>query len=54
MTPGGWITMILSVGSVVSLFVWCIVKVATSPKEPDAMHGFEFETPDEESEHERD
>ena len=27
MTPGGWITMILSVGSVTCLFLWCLYKV---------------------------
>lgn len=50
MTVGGWITMLLSVGSVVSLFVWCIIKVVTSPGESESMHGFEFETPDKEAE----
>jgi hypothetical protein len=29
MTTGGWITMILSVGSVTTLFVWCLYKVLT-------------------------
>ena len=29
MTTGGWITMILSVGAVVSLFIWCIYRVLT-------------------------
>jgi len=53
MTPGGWITMILSVGCVVSLLAWCIVKVVTSPSDPESMHGFEFETPDEKSESEQ-
>jgi len=27
MTIGGWITMLLSVGFVVVLFLWCIIKV---------------------------
>ena len=27
MTTGGWITMIISVGSVVVLFSWCLYKV---------------------------
>jgi hypothetical protein len=34
MTPGGWISLILSVGFVTTLFGWCIVKVLTSQK-PD-------------------
>lgn len=27
MTTGGWINMLLSVGSVTILFVWCLYKV---------------------------
>jgi hypothetical protein len=27
MTTGGWISMILSVGTVTVLFVWCLYKV---------------------------
>jgi len=54
MTPGGWLTMILSVGSVVVLFVWCVYKVLTTPEEPETMHGFEFETPDEKAERQDD
>ena len=27
MTLGGWVTMIISVGAVVSLFVWCLFRV---------------------------
>lgn len=27
MTTGGWISLILSVGSVTVLFLWCLVKV---------------------------
>jgi len=50
MTPGGWIVMALSVGSVTSLFAWCLWKVFHTPKETEKMHGFSFETPDEEAE----
>jgi hypothetical protein len=32
MTPGGWINLILSVGTVTVLFVWCIWRVIRSPK----------------------
>ncbi len=53
MTGGGWIDLILSVGSVVTLFAWCIYKVVTTPEEPDKLHGFEFETPDEKAEREQ-
>jgi heme/copper-type cytochrome/quinol oxidase subunit 2 len=52
MTTSGWIIMILSVGIVTVLFVWCIWKVLTTPGEEEKMHGFEFETPDERKERE--
>ena len=41
METGGWIMMILSVGSVVSLFVWCLWRVlARSPADtPEHLHG---------------
>jgi hypothetical protein len=47
MTPGGWIVMILSVGSVTIFFLWCLWKVLTTPNESEKLHGFSFETPDE-------
>ena len=31
MTTGGWITMILSVGAVVTLFTWCLYRVLNPP-----------------------
>jgi len=34
MTTGGWITMILSVGFVTGLFVFCILRVLFGPR-PD-------------------
>ncbi len=46
MTLGGWIIMIISVGSVSTLFGWCVYKVLTTPNEEEKMHGFEIETPD--------
>jgi len=34
MTTGGWINLILSVGSVTTLFAWCLYKVLThNPEE---------------------
>jgi hypothetical protein len=39
MTTGGWITMSLSVGFVVVLFVWCVWRVLTS--KPEHIHGIE-------------
>ncbi len=44
--------MILSVGTVTTLFLWCIFRVLKTPGETEKVHGFEFETPDEEKEHE--
>jgi 1,2-phenylacetyl-CoA epoxidase PaaB subunit len=48
MTPGGWIILILSVGSVTTLFAWCIWKVFQAPESQQPhLHGFEIQTPDE-------
>ena len=47
MNSGGWIIMLLSVGTVSLLFIWCVYKVLTTPGEAERMHGFELETPDE-------
>ena len=38
MTTGGWLSLILSVGGVTSLLLWCIVKVLTTP-EPEHQLG---------------
>ena len=39
MTTGGWITMILSVGSVTALFAWCCYKVLTGkPQDHELGH----------------
>ncbi len=46
MTTGGWINMLISVGAVTTLFIWCIIKVIRTPDETKKVHGFEFETPD--------
>jgi len=46
MDTGGWIIMICSVSAVVLLFIWCLVKVLTTPGESEHMHGFEQEPPD--------
>jgi hypothetical protein len=39
MTWAGWITMLLSVGFVTGLFVWCIVQVLV--RKPGHLHGLE-------------
>lgn len=47
MTVGGWFVMTLSVGGVVALFLWCLWKVITTPRETDHLHGAAgLDTPD--------
>lgn len=48
MTTAGWIFMIVSVGAVCALFVWCMYKVLSTPGETERMHGFggDEKTPD--------
>lgn len=41
MTPGGWLTMSVSVGFVVCLFGWCIWHVLTEKKPDGHIHGIE-------------
>lgn len=41
MTLGGWITMVLSVGFVVSLFIWCVSRVLLNKRPPGQIHGIE-------------
>lgn len=52
MNTGGWIIMLLSVGTVTALFGWCIYRVLKSPEQASHLHGFEIETPDEKAERE--
>jgi hypothetical protein len=40
MTSGGWIILIMSIGTVSILFFWCIFKVLSTPKE--TKNDFEF------------
>jgi len=47
MTLGGWIVMLVSVGSVTALFLWCLWVVLTTPEETEHLHGFDAHTPDE-------
>lgn len=47
MTLGGWLVMIVSVGTVTILFTWCIYKVMTEEKVEDHhIHGLDIDTPD--------
>ncbi len=41
MTLGGWITMILSVGFVTVLFIYCISRVLRDKKSETHIHGME-------------
>lgn len=38
--------MLVSVGTVTTLFSWCLYKVLTTPEESEKIHGFEIEPPD--------
>lgn len=46
MTLAGWIILILSVASVLGVFLWCLYLVLTTPREIEHVHGFEKEPPD--------
>lgn len=37
MTSGGWINLTLSVGFVTLLFVWCLWRVLSSPRDPQKL-----------------
>lgn len=41
MNTGGWIVMLFSIGSVTTLFAWCLYKVLSTPGETEHIHGFE-------------
>ena len=41
MTAAGWIIMSLSVGSVTSLFAWCIYRVLTQQAPEKKLHGID-------------
>jgi hypothetical protein len=41
MTTGGWITMILSVGFVVSLFGWSLGKVLFGKRPSETLHSLD-------------
>ena len=46
MTTGGWITMILSVGSVTTFFFWTLYRVLTTEPPPEELHSIREEPPD--------
>jgi len=41
MTTGGWITMMLSVGFVVALFGWCVLKVLFGQEPTEKLHSLD-------------
>jgi hypothetical protein len=50
MTFGGWFMLIVSVGSVATLFIWCLYKVLTIPEETEHIHGFSESKPEDSKE----
>jgi hypothetical protein len=48
MTLGGWLVMLVSIGSVTTLFLWCMAKVATV-KDTEHLHASGEHTPDEQT-----
>lgn len=46
MTTAGFLVMLFSVGTVTTLFSWCVWKVLSTPHETEKVHGVEFQTPD--------
>lgn len=38
MNAGGWVIMLLSVGFVTVLLIWCIHKILTTPGSTERMH----------------
>jgi hypothetical protein len=47
MTIAGWIIMILSVGTMTVLFVWCLYRVLAYTPDVEKLHGIDdIETPD--------
>lgn len=47
MTAGGWFVMFVSVGGVLTLFLWCLWKVLTTPRDDGHLHGATgLDTPD--------
>jgi hypothetical protein len=51
MTLGGWTIMLVFVGGVTGLTLWCIYKVMSTPGSTDRIHSqADIETPDVEEE----
>ena len=39
MTAGGWIMMLLAIGGMTGLLVWCVWKVVSTPGSTEHLHG---------------
>ncbi len=51
MTSAGWFVMVLAVGGVSGLTLWCVYKVLTTPGSTEHLHSqADIETPDIEEE----
>jgi hypothetical protein len=49
MTTPGWIMMLLSIGFVIGLLLFCLYRVTTTPKSEEHMHGpLDIDTGDQE------
>ena len=46
MTTGGWILLILSIGTVLWLFFFCLYRLLRRPNKIDHIHGTIAHTPD--------
>jgi hypothetical protein len=47
MTIAGWLIMLLSVGSVTVLFIWCLYRVFARTPDVEKLHGIDdIDTPD--------
>ena len=46
MTPAGWFIMLVSVGAVTLLFVWCLYRVLTHKPTAEKLHGIDDIVPD--------
>jgi hypothetical protein len=47
MSPGGWIAMVLAVGSTTAFFAWCLLRVLRTPGASEHIHSSsDLEPPD--------
>lgn len=46
MSTEGWITMVVSIGGVISITTWCFIKIFSTPNKEEDLSGIELVTPD--------